>query len=84
MKTRTLRGGAASAPDAATRLRRVVHQDHQVVTTHEAVFRRALQTFVTATATRGELEQPRPNRLRYLAAAVEPLRTHSAPNASNN
>jgi ParB-like chromosome segregation protein Spo0J len=46
------------------------------VTTHEAVFRRALQTFVTATATRPGQLPPRPgNRLRYLAAAVEPLRT---------
>jgi AcrR family transcriptional regulator len=67
---------ATSAPDAATRLRRVVRQDHQVVTTHEAVFRTALHAFVVATATQPGQLPPRPgNRLRYLAAAVEPLRT---------
>jgi AcrR family transcriptional regulator len=58
---------AGHSPDAAERLANVIREDHALVTSHETAFRAALQAFVAPTAARH-------GQLRYLAAAVEPLR----------
>jgi len=71
---------AGQAPGAAERLANVIREDHALVTSHETAFRAALQAFVAPTAARhGQLRSRPGNRLRYLAAAVEPLRDQLTP-----
>ena len=75
-----IQAAAGRSPDAADRLTRVVREDHALVTSHETAFRKALQTFVApVTAQPGQLPVRPGNRLRYLAAAVEPLRDQLGP-----
>jgi len=66
---------AGRSPDAADRLASVVREDHALVTANERAFRTALQTFVAPMSEQpGRLPARPGNRLRYLDAAVEPLR----------
>ena len=70
-----VQAAAGRSPDAADRLTRVIRADHALVTDHETAFRKALQTFVAPVTTQpGQLPVRPGNRLRYLTAAVEPLR----------
>ena len=70
-----VQAAAGRSPDAADRLASVIREDHALVTSHETAFRKALQTFVApVTAQLGQLPVRPGNRLRYLTAAVEPLR----------
>ncbi len=71
---------ASSSADAAVRLATVVHEDHALVTGHERAFRKALQAFVAPVTAQPRRLPARPgNRLRYLTAALEPLRDHVGP-----
>jgi len=75
-----IQAAAGRSPDAADRLTRVIRADHALVTDHETAFRRALQTFVAPVTTQpGQLPVRPGNRLRYLTAAVEPLRDQLGP-----
>jgi len=70
-----IKAAAGRSPDATDRLTRVIRADHALVTEHETAFRKALQTFVApVSAQPGQLPVRPGNRLRYLTAAVEPLR----------
>lgn len=71
---------ADEAGTATARLDRVVAEDHRVVTAHEAAFRAALRSLVGTGATVENAVPRRPgNRLRYLAAALEPLQDRLSP-----
>lgn len=71
---------ASRSADAAERLATVVHEDHALVTSHETAFRKALQTFVAPVPQQpGRLPARPGNRLRYLTAALEPLRDRLGP-----
>jgi AcrR family transcriptional regulator len=76
-----VQAAASRSPDAAERLASVIHEDHALVTSHETAFRKALQAFVAPVVPQPGQQLPsRPgSRLRYLAAAIEPLHDELGP-----